>query len=59
MAASRVGPLHSCSLSLIMMMEASHFRHCNHPASIRRGDGAWFWAIHGEREMRAPAMVLV
>jgi|SRR5262245_66338711 hypothetical protein len=53
------GCFHSSGLSLIMMMESSHFRHRNHPASIWRGDGAWLWAIHGEREMRAPAMVIV
>jgi hypothetical protein len=46
-------------LSLIMMKESSNFRHRNHPASIRRGDGAWFWAIHGEGEMPAPAIAIV
>jgi len=47
-----------CGLALIVVVEATHFRHHEHSTMLWRLDGASFRAIHRQRQVRAPRVVI-
>ena len=52
-------PRGSCRHPLIVVMESTHFRESDDRSLFRRLCRAGVRAIHGERQMRPPAMVVV
>jgi hypothetical protein len=52
-------PRTSRSHPLVVMMQSAHFREGDHRALFRRRHRAGVRAVHGQRQMRAPAMVML
>jgi hypothetical protein len=44
---------------LIMVMQAADFWHCDDSAVLRRLHWSWLRAVHRQRQMRAPAMIIL
>jgi hypothetical protein len=55
----RSRPQRSCSQPLVVVMQSTHFRESDHRALLRRLHRSGVRAIHAQREMRPPAMVIL